>query len=411
MHPVLHKPPYDPLAWPTPQAIEAAFQRQEHQRLMFNAWTPDSFGQEFDLLATCGLLMLQDSTLQEIINHECLICNKFFIMPGALERHLQSHDFKQLNTMWCSRRLHLINQPCDHCGSTQHEESHVCPALLNLAVLLTNGRRAGQCEFDLEWPSDTKPTSKSRHQRRGQLRAQQAPEEERSRLIHHSLQIGAIGQNTEMLKVMARILLPPRGHHSRPVTGDGVRVVPQPGEGSLLPILMACHKEWQTGSKLQTLRHTMALKVITTLKERLDKLQQAPASADVVQDCIRYNLIDAKQQMPYLRWDQSTQQLVPSKEPPLAIGEVGKLLQTILLILQSESEITLRFHALSKLQMEEAPARAVPFLWTVGSRTQGELWNHLRKLSYHSVWQLVRLTLRPQNQQRTSLAKQLGRMM
>jgi hypothetical protein len=194
MHPVLHKPPYDPLAWPTPQAIEAAFQRQEHQRLMFNAWTPDSFGQEFDLLATCGLLMLQDATLHEIINHECLICNKFFIMPGALERHLQTHDFKQLNTMWCSRRLHLINQPCDHCGSTQHEESHVCPALLNLAVLLTNGRRAGQCEFDLEWPSDTKPTSKSRHQRRGQLRAQQAPEEERSRLIHHSLQIGAIGQ-------------------------------------------------------------------------------------------------------------------------------------------------------------------------------------------------------------------------
>jgi hypothetical protein len=218
-------------------------------------------------------------------------------------------------------------------------------------------------------------------------------------------------KNTEMLKVMARILL----RHE-----DTIHVLLQemefvlflnPGEGSLLPILMACHKEWQTGSKLQTLRHTMALKVITTLKERLDKLQQAPASADVVQDCIRYNLIDAKQQMPYLRWDQSTQQLVPSKEPPLAIGEVGNLLQTILLILQSESEITLRFHALSKLQMEEAPARAVPFLWTVGSRTQGELWNHLRKLSYHSVWQLVRLTLRPQNQQRTSLAKQLGRMM
>ena len=45
---------------------------------MFNAWTPDSFGQEFDLLATCGLLMLQDATLHEIINHECLICNKFF---------------------------------------------------------------------------------------------------------------------------------------------------------------------------------------------------------------------------------------------------------------------------------------------------------------------------------------------
>jgi len=214
-----------------------------------------------------------------------------------------------------------------------------------------------------------------------------------------------------MVKVMAKILL----RHE-----DTIHVLLQemefvlflkPGEGSLLPILMACHKEWQAGPKTHTLRHTMALTMISTLKERLDRLQNAPASAEVVKDCIRFNLIDASQQMPYLRWDASHNQLVPSKESPLPIGEVSKILQSILLILQSETEITLRFHALSKLQMEESEGKAVPFLWTVGSRTQGELWNLLRKVSYHSVWQLVRLTLRPQNQQRTNLAKQLGRMM
>ena len=402
MHPVLHRKPLDPLAWPSPQDVEAAFQRQEHQRLLFNAWNSDTTGQDFDLLATCGMLMIKDDTLRDIIKHECLMCHKFFIMPGALVKHLQQHDFKQLNTLWCLYRLQLICQPCLFCGSDQHEESRVCPALLNLAVLLTNGRRSGQSEYDLEWPTDSRPAPQPWHQRRGRKQAQQTPTEEGPRFIYNT---------AAMVKVMAKILL----RHE-----DTIHVLLQemefvlflkPGEGSLLPILMACHKEWQEGPKTHTLRHTMALTMISTLKERLDRLQGAPASADVVKDCIRFNLIDASQQMPYLRWDANHHQLVPSKESPLPIGEVSKILQSILLILQSETEITLRFHALSKLQMEESEGKAIPFLWTVGSRTQGELWNLLRKISYHSVWQLVRLTLRPQNQQRTNLAKQLGRMM
>ena len=77
----------------------------------------------------------------------------------------------------------------------------------------------------------------------------------------------------------------------------------QPGEGSLLPVLMACHQEWQKSAKSQSLRHTMALKTIETLRDRLDRLQKAQPSADVVQDCIKYHLIDANQMMPYLRWD------------------------------------------------------------------------------------------------------------
>jgi len=155
----------------------------------------------------------------------------------------------------------------------------------------------------------------------------------------------------------------------------------------------------------------MALKAMETVKERLTKLKNAPASADVVQDCIRFNLIDSNQQMPFLRWDASAQKLVPSKEKPLPIGEVSRIIDTIVQILQSEPEITLRFHALSKLQAEDASGKTIPFLWAVGNRTQGELWNLLRTVSFHSIWQLARLTLRPQTQQRTALAQQLGRML
>ena len=183
------------------------------------------------------------------------------------------------------------------------------------------------------------------------------------------------------------------------------------GKGACFQYYWPVIKPGRRGDRNQSLRHSMALCAMKTAKDRLDKLKEAPASADVVQDCIRFNLIDQNRMMPYLRWDAGQKQMVPSKEKPLPIGEVSRILDTIVQILQSEPEITLRFHALSKLQSEDNSGKTIPFLWTVGHRTQGELWNLLRTVSFHSIWQLVRLTLRPQTQQRTALAKQLGKMM
>ena len=241
---------------------------------------------------------------------------------------------------------------------------------------------------------------------------EEAKPNKRPRRKEHTASTSASSDSTKaMVQVMAKILL--RHEDSLHVLLQEYEFVLwiQPGEGSLLPILMACNLAWQKGSKSTSLRHSMALCMIETLKERLDKLQKAPASEDMVQDCIKYHLIDANQMMPFLRWDAGAQQLLPTKDKPLPIGEVSRIIQTIHLILQSEPEITLRFHSLSKAQMAEESGKAVPFLWTVGSRTQGELWNLLRTVSFHSIWQLVRLTLRPQTQQRTALAKQLGKMM
>ena len=171
MHPVLHKAPYDPLAWPDPQAIEASFRRQDHQRQLFNARPSDTAGQEFDLLVSCGHRMLQDSLLLESLNHQCLMCQRTFYMPGALTSHLKQHDFKQYNTLWCLRRLQMTCGTCPCCGSDFHTAPTGCPALLNLAVLLTNGRRPRQGEFNLGISSDSWPTSQLGDSSRGRRQA------------------------------------------------------------------------------------------------------------------------------------------------------------------------------------------------------------------------------------------------
>jgi hypothetical protein len=179
------------------------------------------------------------------------------------------------------------------------------------------------------------------------------------------------------------------------------------GEGSVIPTLLATTKAWHQGSRDQTLRHTLSLTFIETLTLRLEKLCQAQVTDEVYQDCLKYNLVDADRNMPYLRWDASARKLTPSKEKSLPIGEVQNILGNVRTILRSEPQITLRFHALSNLQKMEGTSRSIPFLWMVGHRTQGELWNLLHKISYHSIWQLVRSTLRPQNQQKSGLMKQI----
>ena len=220
MHPVLHKSPFDPSSWPSPQAIETAFQRREHQRLMFNVRHSDTAGQDFDQLIKCGPHLLQDSGIQAIIKQQCLLCHTLCILPGKLIQHVRQHDYKQYNTMWCLRRLQLFNAPCSFCGSDSHLETCVCPALLNLAVFLTNGRRPGQSEFDLEQLAYSRPTQKLGHQGRRRSQAQQTPAQEGQRRLNdsfngHQHQGNDAGDGQDLVEA--------RGHHQRPAPGIRVR--------------------------------------------------------------------------------------------------------------------------------------------------------------------------------------------
>ena len=124
----------------------------------------------------------------------------------------------------------------------------------------------------------------------------------------------------------------------------------------------------------------MALCAMETVKTRLDKLKNAPASADVVQDCIRFKPhrlqpADAVSEVGCERPENWCR----ARRKPLPIGEVSRIIDTIVQILQSEPEITLRFHALSKLQAEDASGKTISFLWAVGKSNAGrKLWNLLR---------------------------------
>jgi hypothetical protein len=220
MHPVLHKQPYDHLAWPTPQAVEAAFQRQDHQRMMFNVSPSDTDGQDYDTLVKCGLQYLQDAMIIEIIDTHCLMCHKLFLLPGALIQHVKLHDYKQYNTMWCLCRLQMICNPCPCCGSDPHPEHFICPALLNLAILLTNGRRSRQGEFDLGQLVDGKPAPELGYQRRRERSTKQKATPQRSQCVNFCF----IQRHTSVGEGDGENPSTSRGYNSCPA--PGVRVCP-----------------------------------------------------------------------------------------------------------------------------------------------------------------------------------------
>jgi len=226
MHPVLYKPPYDPVAWPSPQDVESAYLKQEHQRLMYNAGHSDTAGKEYDLLITCGHKMLQDASILDCISHQCLLCHQLCVLPGKLVLHLKQHDYKQYNTMWCLRRLQQQHNPCTFCGSDPHPESFVCPALLNLAVLLTNGRRPGQSEFDLEQLADPRPTQKLGNQRRGRGEAEQASTTKGTQHFYSCINRS---RPTDHGSGDGQDCVETGGHYQR--SSPGVRVCPLPPTG------------------------------------------------------------------------------------------------------------------------------------------------------------------------------------
>ena len=139
MMPVWSKPALIPMTWPTHEAILAS-QRQEELKLwQFNAEPSDTFGSSLDLLAQCGLLMLEDPLVADAVNHKCLLCNKMFFSAMRFSEHLhRTHNFMQMLTLMCYHRLALrITLPCRFCGLKHHDQQ--CLSLLNLAIYLTHG--------------------------------------------------------------------------------------------------------------------------------------------------------------------------------------------------------------------------------------------------------------------------------
>eukprot|EP00435_Cladocopium_sp_Y103_P055446 s1325_g18.t1 len=178
-----------------------------------------------------------------------------------------------------------------------------------------------------------------------------------------------------------------------------------PGPGSLIPTMLAASQAWHQGDRSTPLRHHLVVLMINTLLERLEKLAQTKTDDPAWIESLQYHIVDSQGQMPFLRWDSKSRTLVPSKEASLPMGQVIKSLKVIQRLIQ-DSTTTLRFHSLVKIS-EDKQDRSIPWLWMISSRNNPEAWNEVRSLCFHSSWQLIRLQIRPQGTERSTLAKSI----
>ena len=139
MMPRWSKPSYQPFTWPSQDDIEAGHRQLALKLWQFNARPSDTYGADLDLLAKCGLELLQDAWIAGRVSYQCLLCGKTFFLPHKFETHLHmQHNFMQFRTLMCLHRLELTCEtPCQYCHFPQHSKS--CLPLLNLAVFLING--------------------------------------------------------------------------------------------------------------------------------------------------------------------------------------------------------------------------------------------------------------------------------
>ena len=178
----------------------------------------------------------------------------------------------------------------------------------------------------------------------------------------------------------------------------------EPGQGSLIPILLAKSQQWHQGDRTVPLRHLLVTQMLQTLLDRLDALSKTQASDDMQKECQEMGLINSQGMLPYPRWDPQTKKLKESKETPLSLQETMKAVQNAHRLAQ-EIGTTNRFHALTKVANDGD--RSIPWLWTVTCRANGEMWSELKRLCWHSIWRLIRAQIRPQTLDRSHLEKDI----
>ena len=155
-YPVWYKKPYMPDEWPTVDEVERGSHETHLQLMQFNALPSDqmdALGKSYEQLAACGFFMMSDPKFHERLSYQCLMCERRFFSPWRMFEHLQSHNYRQLDTFMCSHRLHLrCQQPCQFCTLPQHLAplGEHCLPLFHLAVYLCNGRRFGSGQRYLE---------------------------------------------------------------------------------------------------------------------------------------------------------------------------------------------------------------------------------------------------------------------
>ena len=178
--PVWYKKPLTLGEWPSIEEIERGSHAVQLQLMQFNAQPSalhDTLGQSYEQLAACGFYLMSDPKFHDRLHFHCLMCGRKFFTPWRMFEHLQSHNFRQLDTYLCSHRLHLrCSNPCQFCTLQRHlaQLGGHCLPLFHLAVFLCNGGGLRPGQRYLELHSDSGPTESLGHQSGRQSTGQEA---------------------------------------------------------------------------------------------------------------------------------------------------------------------------------------------------------------------------------------------
>ena len=216
------------------------------------------------------------------------------------------------------------------------------------------------------------------------------------------------GQASEMMQLMAKMILRQEDALNAMLTEHQFLLHINVGKGSIVPDMLQLTQTWKAGKCTSTapLRHQLAVCMMTLLKDRLTSLNGSLTKDDVVKECWQHNILNQKLEMPFLRWNPQKQVLEPSNDRCLAVPETLKQVENILQLMQDET-VTVRFHSLRR--MSETPTNATPWIWTVSSRTNPELWHQIKNLTFHACWLLIQCRIKSHGMQRSPLAQQLSR--
>ena len=177
------------------------------------------------------------------------------------------------------------------------------------------------------------------------------------------------------------------------------------GEGGILAEMAAQTAQWHGEEKTGPLRWKLAHLVMKTINLRLNQLALCKKGSESWTQMVNAALILEKGDMPFLTWDNKIQKLVPTKQQPLKLAEAQSMMAELEQCFQDQN-LVMKFHSLKKATPDHQ-VQSSPWSLMLSNRCHPVAYQHLMALSWHSIWQLGLIRLKPAGLQQSNLVDQL----
>ena len=255
-------------------------------------------------LIKAGLDLLDDTWLAQRLGFTCLICHQMIFQPCLLAHHLHhEHNHWQFD----AQRIHdllltIAGAPCYFCELPSHMEGR-CVPVFNVAI---NGHRDDRhLEESPHTGADLVPEPDYGPDGHTPEKSEQATAQEAS-TSWRSPSSGR-GQNDSLkplVQSLTKLVLRCEDSLNALLSERQFMVFMKTGPGSIVEELIQQSVKWhQRTQKDMPLRHLLATTMLTTLKDRLQKLISTDKTEQLRTDCLKYHIVTEQQTMPFLTWD------------------------------------------------------------------------------------------------------------